>query len=141
MSMVTPPDTELWLTGYLRSQLADVPGLQVDVSEPPGYDGSYPLIVVNDAGGAQSERILFYRSIGVTVRGWNRSRPKPCKDLARRIYAILTANPEILEGHAPDSRILAIDESNCLGPYPVTEDADIARYYSAFAYTFDGETN
>lgn len=138
MSMITPPELETWLCEWLRSRITDVPGLQTDVREPDDYDGSYPLIVVRDDGGAQSNRILFDRSVGVTVRGWTRGNPKPCDALARRVYAHLTADPDILQGHADGSPILAIVEDGCNGPYPVTEDADIARYYMTVEYVASG---
>ena len=139
MSMVTPPDIELWLCEYLRSNIKDVAGLQVGNREPEDYRGERPLIVVRDDGGGQSNRIIFDRSVGVTIRGWTRSNSKPCADLARRVYALLTADPEILQGFAEGSPILAIDEFGCNGPYPVTEDADIARYYMTVEYVAAGD--
>lgn len=139
MTLVLPPDLELWLCGYLRGRLSDVPDLRVSNKEPPMYDGSHPLVVVRDDGGAQSERILFDRSMGVTVRGWTRQNDKPCKDLARRVYALLTDDPGILSNHAENSPILAIDESGCNGPYPVTEDADVCRFYMTVEYTAQGD--
>lgn len=136
--MVTPPDIELWLCEWLRSNIKDVSGLQVGNREPEDYRGEYPLIVVRDDGGGQSDRVVFDRSVGVTVRGWTRSNSKPCADLARRVYALLTADPEILQGFAEGSPILAIDESGCNGPYPVSEDANVARYYLTAEYSVSG---
>ena len=138
MSMVTPPDIELWLCEWLRSSIKDVSGLQVGNREPEDYRGEYPLIVVRDDGGGQSDRVVFDRSVGVTVRGWTRSNSKPCADLARRVYALLTADPEILQGFAEGSPILAIDESGCNGPYPVSEDANVARYSLTAEYSVSG---
>ena len=138
MSMVTPPDIELWLCEWIRSNIKDVSGLQVGNREPEDYRGEYPLIVVRDDGGGQSDRVVFDRSVGVTVRGWTRSNSKPCADLARRVYALLTADPEILQGFAEGSPILAIDESGCNGPYPVGEDMNVARYYLTAEYSVSG---
>ena len=68
MASVIPPDLELFLTGWLRSNITDVAGLQVGNRIPDGYDGSYPLVVVRDDGGTQSaDRVTFDRSIGVNV--------------------------------------------------------------------------
>lgn len=47
--MVTPPDIELWLCEWLRSNIKDVTGLQVGNREPEDYRGEHPLIVVRDA--------------------------------------------------------------------------------------------
>lgn len=104
--------------------------------EPDDYDGSRPLVVVRDDGGSQSNRVLFDRSVGVTVRYGTRSAPKPCRDLAARIYGLLT-DPDIcsLDG----SPIAGIDEDECNGPFPVAEDANIARYYMALEFSTIGE--
>ncbi|KAE8127296.1 hypothetical protein [Bifidobacterium tibiigranuli] len=139
MSTVLPTDLEAWACTYLNPALTDVRDLQVGNREPSDYRGGYPLIVVSETVNGQSERVVFDTTLAVTVRGWSRSRPKPCKDLARRVYGLLTADPDILEGHAPDSRILALDGDNCKGPYPITEDLDVACYYMTFTYAVDGE--
>ena len=45
MASVIPPDLELFLTGWLRSNITDVAGLQVGNRIPDDYDGSYPPTV------------------------------------------------------------------------------------------------
>ena len=104
--------------------------------EPDDYDGSRPLVVVRDDGGSQSNRVLFDRSVGVTVRYGARAAPKSCRDLAARIYGLLT-DPAIcsLDG----SPIVAIEEGGCNGPYFVAEDANIARCYLALEFSTIGE--
>ena len=137
MTMVLPPDLELWLCSYLRAQLKSVfPTIIVSNREPDDYDGSRPLVVVRDDGGSQSNRVLFDRSVGVTVRYGTRAAPKPCRDLAARIYGMLT-DPAIcsLDG----SPIAGIDEDGCNGPFSVAEDANIARYYMALGFSAIGE--
>ena len=141
MSTVIPTDLEAWACDYIRDALEDVKDLQVTNSEPPDYQGAYPLIVLAETINGQSERIVFDTTLSVTVKGWSRSMSKPCKDLARRLYGLLTADPDVLEGHTEDSRILAIDGDNCNGPYPITDNSDIAVYYETFSYAVDGETN
>jgi len=109
MTAVLPPDLELWLCAYLRARLkSSFPMVVVSNREPDDYDGSRPLVVVRDDGGSQSNRVLFDRSVGVTVRYGSRSAPKPCRDLAARIYGMLT-DPAIcsLDG----SPIAGIDET------------------------------
>lgn len=136
--MIQPPDIELWLCDWLRSNITDVDGLQVGNREPADYVGSYPLIVVRDDGGGQTDRVLFDRSIGVTVKGWTRSSPYKCKQLARRIYANLT-DDGILQNQSAGP-ILAVDESSCNGPYAFDDDNECACYYMTFRYVLDGET-
>lgn len=137
MTMVLPPDLELWLCTYLRARLkSSFPTLIVSNREPDDYDGSRPLVVVRDDGGGQSNRVLFDRSVGVTARYGARAAPKPCRDLAARIYGMLT-DPAIcsLDG----SPIAGIDEDVCNGPFPVAEDANIARYYMTLGFSAIGE--
>ncbi len=135
MTMVMPPDLELWLCTYLRAQLADVVGLKVSNREPDDYSGSVPLIVVRDDGGSQSDRLLFDRSVGVTVRYGPRTSPKKCRDLAARVYGLLTDPSTCLVEGSP---IAGISEDGCNGPYAVAEDADIARFYMIFEFSAVG---
>lgn len=136
MSRVLPPDLEHWLCDHLRAEITDVPGLQVGSKRPETYGGSHPLIVIRDDGGSQTDRLAFDRSVGVTVTGWTRGNNAPCRQLARRVYAILTDDTI---GLTPDSPIAAVDESGCNGPYPVTDDMDVARYYLTVEYLAVGE--
>ena len=76
MTAVLPPDLETWLCAYLRGELKPSFGkILVHIREPDDYDGSFPLVVVRDDGGSQSNRVLFDRSIGITVRYGSRSAP------------------------------------------------------------------
>ena len=137
MTAVLPPDLEAWLCAYLRSQLTPSHGtIHVSNREPDDYNGSYPLVVVRDDGGSQSNRVLFDRSIGITVRYGSRSAPGPCRDLAARIYGLLT-DPEICS--LDSSPIAGIDEDGCNGPYFVAEDANIARCYLTLEFSAIGK--
>lgn len=137
MTAVLPPDLEAWLCAYLRSQLKPSHGtIHVSNREPDDYNGSYPLVVVRDDGGSQSSRVLFDRSIGITVRYGSRSAPGPCRDLAARIYGLLT-DPEICS--LDSSPIAGIDEDGCNGPYFVAEDANIARCYLTLEFSAIGK--
>lgn len=140
MSTVIPVDIELWLCGYLRGKLADVESIQVGNREPGEYDGSYPLVVVSDMGAAPTSRVTFGHHVGVSVLGWDKTDGKPCRDLAARIYGLLTSQPDILEGFADGSRILAVNEDDCLGPYAVNERSSYCRYYMTSGYVLDGQT-
>ena len=137
MSVVLPPDLEAWLCDYLRDQLEpSYSTILVSNREPDDSDGSYPLVVVRDDGGSQSNRVLFDRSIGVTVRYGPRAAPGDCRDLAARIYGLLT-DPDICQiGGSP---IAGIEEDGCNGPYFVAEDANIARCYLTLEFSIIGE--
>ena len=87
MTLILPPDMEAFLCTYLRDHITDVDGLQVGSKKPPDYQGAYPLVTVRDDGGNADGLGNFDRSIGVNVYGWSRQAEKPCKDLARRVYA------------------------------------------------------
>lgn len=137
MSVVLPPNLELWLCGYLRDQLKpSYSTILVSVREPDDYDGSRPLVVVRDDGGSQSNRVLFDRSIGITVRYGSRKSPGPCRDLAANIYSLLT-NPSIAQ--LDGSPIAGIEGDGCNGPYFVAEDSNIARCYLTVEFTAIGE--
>lgn len=136
--MIQPPDIELWLCDWLRSSITDVDGLQAGNREPSDYTGDHPLIVVRDDGGGQTDRVLFDRSVGVTVKGWTRSNPYECRRLAARIYAILT-DESILQCRS-GGPVLAVDEPSCNGPYQFDDDNECACYYMTFRYILDGET-
>ena len=137
MTAVLPPDLEAWLCDFLRDRLkSSYSTILVSVREPDDYDGSRPLVVVRDDGGSQSNRVLFDRSIGITVRYGPRGSPGPCRDLAASIYGLLT-DPSIarLDG----SPIAGIEGDGCNGPYFVAEDSNIARCYLTVEFTAIGD--
>lgn len=131
MSRIIPPDISLWLCRHLRSQISE-PRLQVGVRIPDSYDGSYPLIVIRDDGGGQADRVLFDRSLGVTVYKGAPNDPKPCRDLAAEAYAVLTDDRI---GYVPGSPIAGVVEDGCNGVYPVSGDQETCMYYMTVEYT------
>ncbi|NEG56133.1 hypothetical protein [Bifidobacterium platyrrhinorum] len=137
MTGVVPPDLEQWLCDYLRARLPDVPGLKVKNKTPPDYVGAYPLVTIRDDGGDRDEFLEYTRSIGVNVLGWNQARDKPCKDLARRVSALLTDETALQS--ASGSPVIAVDYGSCNGPYAVTEEAEYAHYYLIVGLMAAGE--
>ena len=144
---VLPPDVELFLTGYIRSQLTAAGVVASVGNREPSFGGTNPtkvplvkpIVVVRDDSGAAGElRATFDRSIGVSVLAGAKSDVKPANDLARLVYAILT-DPDIIE--ADGSPVAAIDYDGCNGPYAVTEEIDVARRYMTVEYTVVGSVS
>lgn len=132
MTRITPPDVSLWLCDHLRRQLTEPKGLQVGIRVPDEYKGTHPLIVIRDDGGSQSERLIFDRSLGITVYMGTANDPKPCRDLAALVYSILT--DEQL-AHEEGSPIAGIVEDGCNGVYAVNGDQPTCMYYMTVEYT------
>ncbi|MBO3663733.1 hypothetical protein [Microbacterium stercoris] len=135
---VTPPDLELWLTGYVRA-LAAGEGLVVDVSnkEPPtlSLPLKRPLIVIRDDSGPRLSHVTFDRSIGASVLAGSKQDDKPANDLARWLAAVLFDLDLPLADNSP---IAAVDPSGCNGPYAVDEELDVARRYLTAQYVAAG---
>lgn len=132
MSRVTPPDISLWLCDRIR---AEHPHVECDIRIPDGYTGDHPLVVVRDDGGPQSDWIVFDRSLGITVYGWDETNPKPLRDLAADLYAQLT-DDEL--AYMDGSPITAVTQSGCNGPYPVSTSMACAGYYLTVEYSTVG---
>lgn len=134
---VIPPDLRLWVCDYLRLHLGDVPGIQIDVSEPTEYKGDHPLVIVSDIPGAMVGQVTYDWTLAITTRMGTRQDDRPCRDLCARIKGILTADPDVLI--ADGSPIASIVNNAGTGPTFVTEDHDTARYYTTIDYTVAGE--
>ncbi len=138
MARVTPPDFELWLTGYIRT-LAAAEDIDVDVDnvEPDDLtvEMDRPLIVIRDDSGPRKDIPTFDRSIGATVLGGSKAFPKPINDIARWLSAVLS-DEEIVT--APDSPIASLEVDGFNGPYPVNDALDVARRYQTAQYTVVG---
>lgn len=135
---VTPPDLELWLTGYVRA-LAATEGIDATVSnkEPATLTLplSRPLIIIRDDSGARTDHTIFDRSIGASVLAGSRLNDKSANDLARWLSAVLNDDAIVL---APDSPIAAVVWDGSNGPYAVPETLDVARRYMTAQYVVSG---
>ncbi|QJU52932.1 hypothetical protein SCB71_06315 [Herbiconiux sp. KACC 21604] len=131
---ITPPDLELFLTEYVRA-IALVEGKTVTVTnkEPSNLTAplARPLIVIRDDSGQRLELPTFDRSVGVSVLGWSKQNDQPANDLARWLAAVLMDDAIV---QAPGSPIASIVWDGCNGPYPITENADVARRYLTVEY-------
>ncbi|WP_424446450.1 hypothetical protein [Microbacterium sp. CH-015] len=135
---VTPPDLELWLTGYVRS-LAASEAIQATVTNKEPADLSTPLvrplIVIRDDSGSRLSHVTFDRSIGWSVLAGTRMNDQPANDLARWLAGVLfDLELPLVEG----SPIASVEVDGCLGPYAVTEQLDVARRYGTAQYTVVG---
>lgn len=131
-----PPDLEYFLTGYLRERLSDVKALQVDDKVPSEYRGEYPLVVVRDDSGPQTSIATYDRSLGITVYMGRPQNVKPCRDLARRIYTLLSSRDTITASGSP---IAAVVRDGFNGPYTVSDAQEAAAQYLTVAYSAVGE--
>lgn len=136
MQLVSPPDLELWACRYLAGKLKGVSDLTVTNRVPDRYDGTRPLIAVRDDGGTQAEGAMFERRLGVTVCYGNSRQTKRCRDLAARVYALLTW-PGLI--HVDGSPIAAIVFDECNGPYRIITSMDVSRQYLIVDYRVDGD--
>lgn len=133
MSRITPPDVSEWMVQRLREEFTPAhPTLQVDVRIPDDWHGQYPLIVIRDDGGSQSQAMLFIRQIGVSVYASTADNPKPCRDLAAQVYASLTDTTLLADSTNP---VCAINYDDCNGPYAASVSQSAACYYSTIGYT------
>ncbi len=135
---VTPPDLELWLTGYVRS-LAASEAIQATVTNKEPADLSTPLvrplIVIRDDSGSRLSHVTFDRSIGWSVLAGTRMNDQPANDLARWLAGVLfDLELPLVEG----SPIASVEVDGCLGPYAVAEQLDVARRYGTAQYTVVG---
>ena len=139
MAVVVAPDLELWLTGYLRDVLT-VDGLDVQVSnkEPATLKVplAKPLVVIRDDSGPRRSHVTFDRSLGVSVLAGSRTNDKPANDLARLVAAVLMDDAIV---DADGSPVAAVVWDGCNGPYPVTDELDVARRYFTVEYTVMGD--
>lgn len=138
MARVLAPDLEMWLVNYVRATLTgEGESVQVSNKEPGtlSLPLAKPLIVVRDDSGNRESHVTFDRSVGVGVLAGTRMNDLPANTLARTVMAVLT-DDEII--YAPGSPIASIEWDGCNGPYPVTENLDVARRYLTVQYTIVG---
>lgn len=135
---VTPPDLELWLTGYVGARAA-AESLTVAVSnkEPATLELplAKPLIVIRDDSGSRTGWTTFDRSVGASVLAGSKINDRPAKDLARWLASVLHDDAIAL---VDDSPIAAVDWDGCNGPYAVAEQLDVARLYMTAQYVVTG---
>lgn len=139
MTAVIHADLELWLTGWLRTEVAARPesvcrDVQVDNKEPqPGAPWPRRLIVVRFDGSSMGEIITDSAAVGVTVYAGTKALPKDANDLARIVRALIADSARV----EPGNPVAAVTGSN--GPIPVDGGAQpLACRYLTFELTVVG---
>lgn len=139
MTAVIPPDIELWLTTYIRTRLKrDTVMVEVSNKEPATLATPLkrPLIIVRNDGQSTKSRISYDATVGVNVLGGTAQDDQATMDLARKVFAILTDDVELLLPSG--SPIADIDYGSCLAPTHVTDAQNVTRTYMSLAYTTVG---
>lgn len=132
MTVIIHGDLELWLTGWLRTQLAARPepvcqGVKVDNKEPqPGTAWPPKLVVVRYDGSSVEELHVDSASVGVTVYAGTKALPKDANDLARMVRALIRDSARVEAGNP----VAAVTASN--GPIPVADEGEKAVRYLVF---------
>lgn len=138
MTRVIHADLELFLTGWLRDQLAQrtevvCQGVVVSNREPPA-SGPFPprMVVIRDDGGARTSIVTRQSSVGISVLAGTKDTPQDAIDLARIVLALA----EDCAAVEPGNPVAAVLESN--GPYPVPEAQPHARRYMTLVMSVVG---
>lgn len=136
-------DVEMFLTGYIRSELAALPGQpytggfisnqfyspdpQVPRAEPP-----YQIIIRDDSG-PDTSIITQEPTVGITVLlGDDPSQGQEATDLAQVVKMIVKDSPGIQPGN-PVAAVLG-----ATGPYKVPDESGKPRRYMTFDLSVTG---
>lgn len=136
-SRVLDADVELFLTGFIRTELALIGtpatrGVFVSNSFPPTQRPK--TVVVMDNGGPSTSIITTQTSLGVTVAaGDDPSQGADAKELARLVKMIITDSARADPGN-PVAAVL-----NSTGPYRITEENGQPTYYMTFELVVVGQ--
>lgn len=130
MTAIIHADLELWLTGWLRAQLAARPepvcaGVKVDNKVPAG---TLPprLVVIRYDGSSVEELHVDSAAVGVTVYAGTKALPKDANDLARIVRALIGDSARV----EPGNPVAAVTASN--GSIPVADEGERAVRYLTF---------
>lgn len=125
--LLVPPDLPSFLCGYVRDELPEygVLGAWVDVVEPEDTTGWPLCVIVRDDGGRQRSDVSWEHQVGVSVLAGDKSSSWRAGDYARLVFAILTRCASTDQSNP----VAAVPMDGRNGPYPVTEDTPVARFY------------
>lgn len=132
MTAIIHDDLELWLTGWLRTQLAARPeavckGVTVD-NKTPEPTGEWPakLVVVRYDGSSAEELHVDSAAVAATIYAGTKALPKDANDLARIVRALIGDSARV----EPGNPVAAVTASN--GPIPVDDEGEKAVRYLTF---------
>lgn len=131
--MVIHSDLELFLTGFLRAELAlrGHSGVYVGNTFPTTTKGE--AVVVRDDSGPDTSVLTKEPSIGITVlAGSDISAGKAATDLALLVHAIMRTASRV----EPGNPVAAVLTSN--GPYKVPDESGQPRRYMTFTLSVVG---
>lgn len=104
--MYAPPDMVLFLTGWLRKELALRPepvckSVTVSHREPDVPPDKFPkrLITVSEIGGNDLDAELCFSSVSINVAAGSKENPADCIDLSRIVYTLLKNCARIEDGN------------------------------------------
>jgi hypothetical protein len=127
LPLVTFPDVELVVTGYLRTALSSY-GSPVRVST--FYTGNPLEVVVRRDGGPSLDQLREVARLGVNVYA-KATNDKAVNDLSRAVSAHLRAMPD-------GQPVLRVTQSS--GPSPIPEASGLTRRYMTFEVYVRGGT-
>lgn len=135
MVKVLPPDVALFLTGFIRRELALRPepyckSVFVSNKFAPANQPRERQVVVRDDGGPDTSVITSEPAVGITVLAMTEAE---ANGLARMVKAIVRDCP----GVDPGNPVAAVVASN--GPYEVPEESTSHRRYMTFTFAVVGE--
>lgn len=152
MVRVIQADVELFLTGWLRRELAARPeefcrGVKVSNREPepaqvkadpfPGVTQSVPMFLGAESSGYFPDRLVVVRidsptrtsiitdnvAVGISVLAGTKDNPQVVNDLSRMVCALVKDCAAVEPGN-PVAAVLDVN-----GPFPVDERQQVARRY------------
>lgn len=132
MTAIIHADFEEWLTGWLRTRLAERPeevcqGVKVDNKFPdPMAEWPKRLVVVRDDGSSEVELNVDSLALGVTIYAGTKVLPKDANDLARIVRALIRDSARV----EPGNPVAAVTAS--AGPSKVDDARPEAGRYLTF---------
>lgn len=129
MTAIIHGDLELWMTGWLRAQLAARPepvcrDVKVDNKEPqPGAEWPAKLVVIRYDGSSVVELHVDSAALGATIYAGTKAAPKDANDLARIVRALIGDCARV----EPGNPVAAVISTS--GPIPVADEGPKAVRY------------
>lgn len=128
-------DLELFLTGFIRAELAahgKTGGFVSNEFSPPDKPRPPFQVIVRDDSGPRTGVVTKAPTMGVTVLGSDTVNKVQATDLALLVFAIVEGCARVATGN-PVAAVLAAN-----GPYKVPDDSGHPRRYMTFELSVTG---